>query len=273
MNEPSPLSSFKQLYCGENAIFSDPLIGFRAVPHDSQMNKSNDGFKSLDGGRNSQGNANSQKLFDGLARDSDDEFMENIKANKLSQREETSPFSIDREISLIPRKRLAEQPRESAQLEAGVERDDENKKSEAQSSMISKYEDLKVVKLNIVMNQKKFWLQSERRIINASPIFCAPNDEIDMRNWTVKVKVNDGTFGDVVMFVDKELLNALLGYNFTHLKKAIAEKSDDELEQCRERAQNIKKVFGRLDLILEVEFSPKPSSYPIIKKIKNLAKS
>uniref|UniRef100_A0AC34GC01 RecQ-mediated genome instability protein 1 C-terminal OB-fold domain-containing protein n=1 Tax=Panagrolaimus sp. ES5 TaxID=591445 RepID=A0AC34GC01_9BILA len=259
------------------------------------MNNSNDSFKSHDG----DVNANSRKSFDGLARDSEDEFMENIKANKLSQtftpqREETSPFSIDREISLIPRKRLAEQPktpprcnprklnfsqppgcipRKKAQLEAGVERDDEKKKGEAQSSIIAKYKDLKVVKLNIVMNQKKFWLHSERRMINASPIFCAPDDEIDMKNWTVKVNVNDGTFGDVIMLVDKELLNAVLGYSFNHLKKAMAENNNDELEQCRERAQNIRKIFSRLDLLLEVEFAPEPSSYPIIKKIKNLAKS
>uniref|UniRef100_A0A914YRE8 RecQ-mediated genome instability protein 1 C-terminal OB-fold domain-containing protein n=1 Tax=Panagrolaimus superbus TaxID=310955 RepID=A0A914YRE8_9BILA len=105
------------------------------------------------------------------------------------------------------------------------------------------------------------------------PIFCDPKDEIDLKNWSLMVKISDETFGDVGMVVDKELLTFLLGYNAAHLKKAIAEKNSDELEKCREKAQNLRKIFARLDLVLEVEFSPESSSYPVIKKINNLAKS
>uniref|UniRef100_A0A914QM35 RecQ-mediated genome instability protein 1 n=1 Tax=Panagrolaimus davidi TaxID=227884 RepID=A0A914QM35_9BILA len=278
-----PKPSLNPFSVDDTVVARDPVNNI-FDDNDVQMNNSNTNEDSDD---NSQPRENTGKSFSELlAINSETEFMKAIQANKPSQNRHSLREKQSQNISALPWKpitkslsplygsqkfnfsqssdRLRSQQK-SREIDAA--RSKEEIEDESPTQNLPKNDAFNLGKSNDGMDRKI--ILSNRQKIH--PTQCEINSEFLINKWSLLVKVSTETRPNVVMVVGKELLTSLLGFTQDHLKKAMAEKNTYELDRCKEKAQKLRKIFERQDLVLEIEIPSLPSSYPVIKKIKKLS--
>uniref|UniRef100_A0AC35FVV8 RecQ mediated genome instability protein 1-like N-terminal helical domain-containing protein n=1 Tax=Panagrolaimus sp. PS1159 TaxID=55785 RepID=A0AC35FVV8_9BILA len=230
-----------------------------------------------DSDENSKPHENTGKSFSELlAMDSETEFMEAIEEQRrhisalpwTPMTKSLSPLYDSQKFNFSQSSDRFGSQGKSPEIDSKRSEEEMEDESPTQNSIFSpEYDAFNLGTSNDSMDRKRNI--SNRQKIHA--IHCEIDSGFSINKWSLLVKVSTETHQNVVMVVGKELLTSLLGITSDRLKKAMAEKNAYELDRCKENGQQMRKIFERQDLVLEVEYPSEPSSFPVIKKIKKLS--